>query len=84
MKLQPPGSDEFVDCDNPTVDASGNRRAPRGVCGACYHSFIDYLKTLPDEERVKVEQDAIAKGWILALQEQRTLKSRYAFGKLGA
>lgn len=85
MKLQVAGSDDLVDCETTTIDPVTNRRrAPRGVCVACYQSFLDYLKTLSDEERVRAEQEAIAKGWILALQEQRTLKSRFAFRKLGA
>jgi len=85
MRHQSPTSDELVDCDANTIDPVTNRRkAPRGVCSACYHGFLDHLKTLSPEDAVRVEQEAIAKGWILGLQEQRTLKSRFAFRKLGA
>jgi hypothetical protein len=79
---QPTQSDDLADCPNPTVDTDKRPVASRGCCSACYQAFTDHLKTLSQEDAVRMEQDAIARGWILALQESRTIKSRYAFNKL--
>ena len=83
MQKRAPTLDVLVDCDSITiVPATGKRVAPRGCCVACYHGFLDYLKTLPADEAVRAEQEAIARGWILGLQEQRELKTQYAFKRL--
>lgn len=75
--------DVLVDCEANTIIQGTNKRvAPRGVCSACYQGFLDYLKTLPADEAVRAEQEAIARGWILGLQEQRALKTQYAFKRL--
>lgn len=81
MKKRAGLSDELVDCENPSVDADKRPVSSRGCCSACYQAFTDHLKTLSPEEAVRVEQDAIARGWILALQESRNIKSKYAFQK---
>lgn len=69
------GDDVEVDCVRP-ADAA------RGQCSKCYQAFMDYIKTLPADEAVRVEQEAIARGLILAPQEARSLKTQYAFKRL--
>ena len=81
MRLAVPGSDELTDCNAPTV-LNGRSIGTRGCCSRCYQSFREHLKSLPREERAAAEQEAIARGWILADQEVRELRTRYAFSRL--
>jgi hypothetical protein len=82
-KPSAPGSEILVDCDTSTLNPGSDKRiAPRGCCSACYQAWIDFLKTQTPEKAAQADQEAIARGWILAPQEQRELKSQYAFRRL--
>lgn len=68
--------------DGVLTDCTNANTASRGLCVACENAFDDYLKSLPAEEAVRREHEAIARGWILKQQEIRQIKSKYAFSKL--
>lgn len=83
LMRKPDAVGDLQDCTNPTIDPIKNRPvASRGVCSACYQAFTNHLKTLSPEEAVRLEQEVVARGWILGLQEARTIKSQYPFKKL--
>lgn len=81
MKQTDGTKDDLVECTNPAIGQDKRPVASRGCCSACYQAFTDHRNTLSPEEAVQTEQDAIARGWILAPQESRTIKSKYAFKK---
>lgn len=78
------------DCRNSTidpvtgksVDSAGNRVSTRGVCVSCFNAFVYYKRGLSQEKAAAFESEAVSNGWMLAPQETRTMKSKFAFKRL--
>ena len=70
-------NEDLVDCDSSMTASCGN-------CTACQKALKDFLAALPPEQAAVKEQEVISRGWRLAPQEIRAIKSAYAFSRLGA